>query len=361
LDAKIQRQETLEARQAAIDAQEGQRKDPKPNERKDLSNEDVKERNAKVFEKYIRGDMQSLNSEERSLFNTEFRAQATTPDSAGGYTIDSTMASKIEDALLWYGGAREISNVMSTAKGEQIDYPTNNDTSNSGALLAENTQVSEVDLTFGSLAINAWTYTSNMIRVSNQLITDSSFDIMGYIAGQAGKRVGRITNTHFTTGDGTSKATGFMTDATAGHTTAAASTLTFDDIIALEHTVDKDYRKGAAFTFHDTTLKALKLLKDLDGNYIWQPANAVSNAPATILGYKYAINNDMAEVGAGNDTVAFGDFSKFLIRDVSDRQVRRLSERYADYNQTAFVIFSRHDSKLIDAGTNPIKYITQGA
>jgi HK97 family phage major capsid protein len=97
------------------------------------------------------------------------------------------------------------------------------------------------------------------------------------------------------------------------------------------------------------------------GNYIWQPANAVSNAPATILGYKYAINNDMAEVGAGNDTVAFGDFSKFLIRDVSDRQVRRLSERYADYNQTAFVIFSRHDSKLIDAGTNPIKYITQGA
>lgn len=367
LGKRIEREEALEARQAEIDAKEGERKNPEPEQRKEPTSEEVKEKRSKAFESYVRFGTNGMNSEEREILSSmrvkpESRAQATAPDSAGGYTIDQTMASQIEEALLFHSGARQIGNVFTTSKGEQFNYPTNNDTGNTGALLAENIQVSEDDTTFGSIPLNAYKYTSNMIKVSNELIQDSNFDIMSYIANIAGKRVGRITNTHFTTGDGSAKPEGFMFGATdSGVVTDTATTIDFDNLIDLEHSVDIEYRMGAKFSFNDATLALLKKVKDNDGNYIWSMGDVRSNEPSRIMGYEYVVNNDIAAPAAGVRSVAFGDFSKFLIRDVANPQMRRLTERYADFDQTAYVVFTRHDSVVLDAGTNPIQILTQGA
>ena len=359
LDKQIERVEVMEARQAQMDADQGAKLEATPEVRKAVeTSEDISKRNSAAFEQYVRGGFGSLGAEQRSAF-TETRAQSAGVNSEGGYTVPTHLASQIEKGLLDFGGARQLAKLMKTSTGARIDFPTNNDTGNVGVLLAENIAAGEQDTVFASTPLDAYTYTSKIVRVSNQLIEDSAFDIMGYIADIGAERIGRGINAAFTTGDGSDKPEGFITGATSGLTAASATALTFDELIKLEHSVDPAYRNGAAFTFNDATFSYIKRLKDGDGNYLWLAPNGQSGAAGSILGYKYAVNQDMASIATGNKSVAFGDFSKFTIRDAGTPSILRLAERYAEYNQTAFLMFSRHDSVVLDAGTNPIKYITQ--
>jgi len=358
LDKQIGREEVMEARQAQMDADQGAKLEADHKAPKGETSEDISKRNSAAFEQYVRGGFGSLGAEQRSAFS-ETRAQSAGVNSEGGYTVPTHLAAQIEKGLLDFGGARELAKLMKTSTGARIDFPTNNDTGNVGVLLAENIAAGEQDTVFASTPLDAYTYTSKIVRVSNQLIEDSAFDIMGYIAGIGAERIGRGINAAFTTGDGSDKPEGFITGASAGITAASATALTFDELISLEHSVDKAYRNGAAFTFNDATFAAIKKLKDGDGNYLWLAPNGQSGAAGSILGYKYAVNQDMASIATGNKSVAFGDFSKFTIRDAGTPSILRLAERFAEFNQTAFLMFSRHDSVVLDAGTNPIKYITQ--
>jgi len=358
LDKKIGRVEVLEARQAKVDAEQGAPVEKTTEDRSQCENpEEVQKRRLETFGKYLRGGFASLDTEERSAFQ-ETRAQSKGTNSEGGYTVPTDMANQIEDAMLSVSGARAIGNVFRTASGNPIDYPTSNDTGNVGALLAENVAAGEEDVVYSSLQLNSYTYTSKLIRISNQLLEDSKFDIFAHIAGLGGERIGRATNAAFTTGTGSSQPQGFITGATSGLTAASATAITFDELISLEHSVDPSYRAGAAFTFNDTSFAAIKKLKDGDGNYLWLAPNGRSGAAGTILGYKYEVNQSMASMATGLKPVAFGAFSKFLIRDSGTPLILRMSERFGEFNQTAFVMFTRHDSKVLDAGTNPIKYIT---
>lgn len=369
LGKRIEREESLEARQAELDAKEGRKIEATKEERKVIeTSEEIAKRKSDAFGAYLRYGYANLDANERAdvggIINTkEKRAQSAGTDSEGGYTVPTDMANSIEKAMLSVSGAREIGNVFRTSSGNQIDYPTNDDTGNVGALLAENTQVTEQDLVFASTPLNSYTYTSKLVRVSNQLIEDSKFDIMGYIATAGGERIGRATNAAFTTGTGSSQPEGFITGATSAFTAASATAVTFDELIDLEHSIDPAYRStganGAKFTFNDTTFAAIKKLKDSNGEYLWSAPNGRDGAPGTILGYQYVINQSMANMASTTKAIAFGQFSKFLIRDSGTPLILRLRERYADYNQTAFVMFTRHDSVVLDAGTNPIKFITQ--
>jgi len=360
LDKQISKVEALEERQAKLDAEQGARLESNHKVPKGETEEEISKRKSAAFEQYIRGGYANLSKEQRSsLGNMEQRAQSAGTTTEGGFTVPSHLASQIEKAMLEVSGARELGNIMKTSTGARIDFPTNNDTGNVGVLLAENAAAGEQDTVFASTPLDAYTYTSKIVRVSNQLIEDSDFDIMSYISTIGAERIGRGTNAAFTTGDGSSKPAGFITGATSGVTAAGTTAVTFDEIIGLEHSVDKSYRNGAAFTFNDATFAAIKKLKDGDGNYLWSSPNGRDGVAGTILGYKYAVNQSMASMATGTKAIAFGNFSKFMIRDAGTPLILRLSERYAEYNQTAFLMFTRHDSVLLDAGTNPIKYITQ--
>ncbi len=105
---------------------------------------------------------------------------------------------------------------------------------------------------------------------------------------------------------------------------------------------------GVRWQMHDTTLKALRKLKDGDGQYIWQPASVIAKAPASILGYDYEINQAMAQIATTNKSVLFGDHQRYVVRRVREFLVRRLNERYADFDQTAFIGFGRYDGALVD-------------
>lgn len=354
------------------DRQRDDTRDFKPNP--DDPGQRTKEEDEKyktAFRSWLLGGPDALTPEQRALMasrfvaGSEFRAQGVATGAAGGYTVPEGFYNKLTEAMKWYGGIRDSrATIITTVSGNDLPMPTDNDTGNKGARVGENTQVAEQDVAFGQKVLKAHMYTSKIVRVSFQLLQDSGFDIEAYLARKLGERIGRITNEEFTTGTGSgdSMPQGVVTGALQGKVGANGQTtsVTYEDLIDLEHAVDRAYRREAEWMFRDGTLAILKKLKDGEGRPLWVPGMA-SREPDRILGYGYAINNDMPAMAAGAKSILFGGFSLFHVRDVVGAQLLRLTERYADYLQVGFLAFSRHDSVLLDAGTGPIKYYQNSA
>jgi HK97 family phage major capsid protein len=318
-----------------------------------------------------------ISAEDRALL-AEYRDMGTGGGNAlqgtgGGYFVPVGFVDTVESALKYYGPMLDVSTIMETATGQPLPYPTDNDTTVVGARLAEGAQVSTADVTLGNITFGAWKYSTNLVKVSIELLQDSAFDMEKFLAVKFGERLGRALNIDFTVGAGSggSAPNGIVTAATAGPTAVGSSTndgssatgglsLGSDDFINLEHSVDPWYRRGAMYLMHDTTLQAVRKVKDKYGRPLWQPGVAV-NAPDTINGYGYGINNDMAVIAVNAKTVLFGQIKKYLIRQVKELSVLRLVERFADYGQVAFIGFARYDGNLLDAGTHPVKYLVQAA
>jgi len=290
----------------------------------------------------------------------EVRALGTQVGGEGGHTIDQDFVTQLEVALLAHGGMRQVATVMRTSSGNEMPWPTVNDTSNKGELIAENTPVGEQDMTFDQVVYNAYKYTSKMIKVPVELLEDSAIDLVSYLAEAIGTRIARITNEHFTTADGNSKPEGIVVGATEGKDAASSTAIDPDEILDLIHSVDPAYRNqaGVGFMMHDSIVKAVRQLKQ-DDVYVWQPG-LQPGLPDRLFDYPYTVNQDMSSTITQNDkTMIFGLLTKYMIRDVAGFRLRRLTERYAESDQEAFVAFSRHDGHLLDAGTNPVKYMIQ--
>lgn len=290
-------------------------------------------------------------------------AMGTTSGAVGLYTVPDEAMRSLEESLLAFGGMRQVATVIRTSTGAALPIPTSDDTSNKGAIVAENTVTSEVDITFGQLVLDSYKYSSKYVLVSVELLQDSSINVAEFVGRKLGERIGRITNDHFSTGDGNSKPNGIVSAAGSG-VTSVADPPTYDNFVDLVHSVDPDYRVGAKFMMADSVLKTVKKIKvlqysgDTTGVPLWSPS-LVAGQPDMILGYPYVINQSMAAPGSSAKKVIFGDLSKYLIRDVRDVTLLRLDERFAEYHQVAFLAFSRHDGDLLDAGTDPVKYMQQ--
>lgn len=329
------------------------------------SREDANLKYKAAFRKYIVGGLESMSSDERNLLrgqkDTEERALTTQTPASGGYTIPEGFVKKIEVALKSWSNLLNHAGILQTAKGNDIPWPTANDTDNIGALLAENTTIgSSVDPTFSAVTLKAYKFSSKPILVPYELLEDNEVDLESVLAEMIGTRIGRIMNTYFTTGTGTGQPQGIVTGSADSSISAAAAAITFDNLIDLLHSVNPAYRMNAKYMLNDNTLKALKKLKDGQQRPIWLPGYSESE-PSTILGKQYVINDFMADIGASAKSVLFGDLSKFKIRLAGAYRMRRLNERYADTDQVAYIAYRRADSKMIDAGTNPVKYLAHAA
>jgi HK97 family phage major capsid protein len=292
-------------------------------------------------------------------------AMGVSSGSIGLYTVPDAPMQAIEKALLAYGGMRTVATVLRTDSGADLPIPTNNDTSNTGRLLAENTQVTETDLTYGQLVLQSYKWSSDVVLAAVEFLQDSSLNVADFLGTALGTRIARSQNGYFTTGTGNSQPNGIVTAATSSSVTFAGSaTVTYDNIIDLIHSVDPSYRENGRFMFHDGGLKMLKKVKipnysgDTGGTPLWQPS-LVSGQPDLIHGYPYVINQSMATPTGSAKSILFGDLSKYIIRDSRDITLIRLDERYADYHQVGFLAFARSDGDLLDAGTHPVKYGTQ--
>lgn len=291
----------------------------------------------------------------------EYRALSVGTTTAGGYTVPQGFVSNLEMALLAFGGVRRVASVIRTDAGNPLPWPTMNDTSNKGERLAEQTTFgASVDPTFGQVTFNAYKYSSKPVIVSSELLQDSAFNLASLMGDILGERIGRIQSDEFTTGTGSSQPQGIVTGSTLGKTAASATAIAADELLDLIHSVDPAYRElGPAFMFHDNILLALRKLKDTTNQYLIQP-RITDMVPQTIHGYPFVINQSMqSSIATGTKTVLFGLLSKFQIRDVNEVRLLRLNELFAQTDQVGFVMFMRSDSKMLNAGTNPVKHIIQ--
>ena len=256
--------------------------------------------------------------------NIETRAQTTT-DAAGGYTVPQEMASFIEKSLAAWGPMADanVVSMIRTDGGHQITIPTVNDTSRVIAKTAEGTTLTDdggVDVTFGEATLDAFAYDTEWLRISKPLLDDSAFPISQFIGELLGEGLARRVNTELTTGDGTGDPNGVATASAAGVTAAGTAAITSDEIIELMHSVDPAYRMApkVAWMFNDSTFEYIRKLKDGDGNYLWQMGDVRADAPGTLLGKPYHVNQAMASLATGNRTMLFGDFGKYYVRMAGD-------------------------------------------
>jgi HK97 family phage major capsid protein len=192
-----------------------------------------------------------------------------------------------------------------------------------------------------------------LIKVSFQFLEDASL-IESELPSLIGERLGRKVNDYLTDGTGSSQPTGILAasgGASVGES-AASSAITRDNIIDLIHSVDPAYRTGpnVAFMMNDSTVAALKKLTvgTSDDRPLWQP-DVVNGTPGFLEGYRIITNQDFPAIGAGYKSVAFGDWSKYVIRQVGGVNLLRLDERFADALSVGFVGWWRIDGKLMDA------------
>jgi len=320
-----------------------------------------------AFLTYVRQGQAAMETEDRQVLRQgwvdgkQLRAQGVATGAAGGFTVPQGFRARMVETMKFFGAVRRVAEVITTETGAALPWPTNDDTANIGALLAENTQATEQDLTLGTNQLDAFMYTSKIVRVSFQLLQDSAFDLEPWLARKLGIRIGRIQNQHFTTGTGTAQPEGIQTNSVIGVTLATGNTttITYDGLIDLIHSVDPAYRYGSEtdqgpqsgqFMLSDTALGTLRKLKDSQGRPLWEPGLQVGQ-PDSLLGHRFVINNDMPVPAANVKSVLFGDFREgYVIRDVRDVFLLRLEERYADFAQVGFVSFARSDGQPQDLG-----------
>ena len=318
--------------------------------RDSLLGQTVGEEYRRAFGDYLLNGASGISSESRATIEQ----RAGIAGLSGGLIIPNTLASEIEVALKAYGGMFEAATILNTSHGGDLILPTVNDTSAKAAIVSEYDQSTKRAPSFGSVVLKAYTYRTPIIPVSQELIQDSAFDLDALLSRLLADSFSRGVNEDLTTGSGTGKPTGIVTAATACTTQAAAASIKLDDIIDLIKSVNSAYARNGKFMFNRNTLWELAKIKDQTGRYIWQDSTR-EGTPATLFGKQYVLNDDMADIGAGNASVLFGDLTKYNIRLVQSFRVIRLNELLAEYLSIGLFGFARVDGNLLDAGTNPVK------
>jgi HK97 family phage major capsid protein len=340
LDATIKREEKVaEAERRAEEARAKQRPIPQDGEARGQDKADTPEYRM-VFAKVVCGMQDELTSEERSVLRqgaTKFEARAQTAGTttAGGFTVPTELAGFIDRAMKLWGPMYDeaICTTITTASGNPLKIPTTDDTSVTAVAHTEATALTDdasKDVTFGQKSLDAFAFDTAFVRWSWELNSDSLFAMEQLLGDLLGERLARIANAQLTTGTGSSAPNGIVTASSAGKTAASATAITADEIIDLLHSVDPAYRQSpkARFMFNDSTLAAIRKLKDGQGNYLWQMGDVTAGQPGTLLGYRFSINPSMDSIATAKKVVLFGDFGKFYVRKVGGPVVGVMRERF---------------------------------
>lgn len=267
-------------------------------------------------------------------------------DSEGGFLVPDEFERTLVEALEENNIFRTLANVINTASGDRkIPVVASKGTA---SYVDEEGLIPDSDDAFGQVSIGAYKL-ATMIKVSEELLNDSVFNLEQYIAKEFARRIGTKEEEAFILGDGTGKPTGILAatgGAQLGVTTAGATAITFDEIIDLFYSLKAPYRKNATFLMNDATVKAIRKLKDSAGQYLWAPS-MTAGTPDTILNRPVVTSSYVPTIEAAAKTIAFGDFGYYWIADRQGRSFQRLNELFAATGQVGFKASERHDGKLI--------------
>ena len=267
-------------------------------------------------------------------------------DSEGGYLVPDEFERTLVEALEDENIFRTLANVITTSSGDRkIPVVA---TKGTAAWIDEEGTIPESDDSFGQVSIGAYKL-GTLIKVSEELLNDSVFDLEAYISREFARRIGNKEEEAFFTGDGSGKPTGILAatgGAQVGVTTASATAITMDEVLDLFYSLKAPYRNRAVFVMNDATVKAIRKLKDGQGQYLWQPS-VQAGTPDTILNRPLYTSAYVPTIAASAKTIVFGDFSYYWVADRQGRVFKRLNELYAVTGQVGFVATQRVDGKLI--------------
>ena len=248
-------------------------------------------------------------------------------DSEGGYLVPDEYERTLIEALEDQNIFRQLAHVIHTSSGDRkIPVVASKGTA---SWIDEEAQYPESDDAFGQVSIGAYKL-ATMIKISEELLNDSVFDMPAYIAKEFARRIGAAEEEAFFTGNGTGKPLGILAatgGAETGVTAAAADKITMDEVIDLFYSLRAPYRRNAVFIMNDATVKALRKLKDGQGQYLWQPS-ITAGTPDTILNRPVYTSGFMPTLATGNKTILFGDLGYYWVADREGRSFKRLNELY---------------------------------
>lgn len=330
-----------------------------------------------LFNKWVRGGDNALNAEEWAVIRA---TMSTTTGSEGGHTVPSLIAATLYDFMKAFGAMRALAEVIRTADGKPLSFPTSDGTAEVGELIAQNVTATGADPTFGTVALNVFKYSSKIVAAPIELLQDTTIDMEAFIMRRLAQRIGRIGNQHFTTGTGTGQPNGVITASSVGKTgtTGQTTTIIYDDIVDLIHSVDPAYRSArASFQTNDTLLRVIRKLKDSQNRPIWLPSfeagisrgvgvNGGYEAQDSavpfdqLLGYPLFVNNDIVTPAANAKTMSFGDHNYYKIRDAMEVTMFRFTDSaYAKLGQVGFLAWARMGGNLVD--TSAVKVYQHSA
>lgn len=267
-------------------------------------------------------------------------------DSEGGYLVPDEFEKTLIQGLEEENIFRTLAKVITTSSGDRkIPVVA---TKGTASWIDEEGAIPESDDAFSQVSIGAYKL-GTMLKVSEELINDSVFNLESYIAKEFARRIGAKEEEAFFIGNGSGKPTGIFNatgGAETGITTASTTAIIIDEIMDLFYSLKSPYRKNATFVMNDATVKAIRKLKDGSGNYIWQPS-LTAGTPDTILNRPVATSTYVPNIAAGEKTIAFGDFGYFWVADRQGRSFKRLNELFATTGQVGFMATQRVDGKLI--------------
>lgn len=309
------------------------------------------------------GDLSGLEREQRDILRQGFveqRVQVAGTDAAGGYTVPTELANRIVETMKDWGPMYDpgVTDEITTSGGNPFDIPTNDDTANSAAALAEGADLTDDnsgDLVFGEKNLSAYVYATPWLKISFELLQDSAFNLERFVGAKLGQRLGRLANKQLTVGDGAGDPNGIVVASSLGKTAAAAAAIVGDELIDLQHSVNSAYRRSpkCGWMFADTTLASIRKLKDGQGNYLWQMGDVRVGAPDLILGKRYHVNDDVPAIATGNKAVIFGDLGAYLVRKVGRPLIGTVRERF--WPKVGMAGLIRFDGELTD--TAAVKHL----
>ncbi|MEX3315688.1 phage major capsid protein [Sulfitobacter sp. PS-8MA] len=378
IEARAERQGKLEAfEKRAAEAAEAEERAARESKRPGVDAAEARQGGdmdyRTAFHAYLRaqGQKGDMDAEaravlERGFANVELRAQ-TTANTAGGYTIPTELANILVKSMEMWGPmySEDVATSLVTTGGGAITMPTVNDTAVTAGAHTEGATLTDdggKDVTFGEKTLEAYAFDTEWLRVSKELADDSIFAMEQVIGDLLGERLGRIANLQLTTGSGSSAPHGIVTASSQGDVAAATNAVTADEIIDFVHSVDPAYRMGpkVGFMFNDSTLAAIRKLKDGDGNYLWQMGNVQQGVPGTLLGYNYRINQAMAGLSSGvsSKVMLFGDFGKYYVRKVGQPLIGAIQDKdfWPGFGIAGYI---RFDGELAD--TAAVKHLALAA
>lgn len=278
----------------------------------------------------------------RSKYGMASNALSEGVDSEGGYLVPDEFERTLVQALEGENTLRSRLHVITTSSGtHKIPVVASK---GEASWIDENGAYPEDDDTFSQVNIDAHKL-GTIIKVSEELLNDSAFDLESYFSAEFARRIGAKEEEAFITGNGSSKPTGILASAEVGVTAASATAITADEIIDLFYSLKAPYRKNAVWVVNDSTIKAIRKLKDGNGQYIWQPALKDGDFD-TLLGRPVLTSAYMPEIATKAKPVMFGDLSFYWVGDRQGVTFKRLNERYADMGQVGFLTSKRLDGKL---------------